>query len=176
MVDHCGWKLFECCIYSRHGNPGAWWSKRFRVDHEFILIFFKGQRPSFFDKSHMMIESKHAGRSFAGTDRTSGGDLRPIAKKVVNPTKCRGTIWGYASSNTEGNKLKMKHPATFPDKLASDVVKCFTSPEGLVVDPMCGSGTTLVAAGQAGRRFVGFDVSEAYIEIANQRIAAEVPE
>ena len=36
-----GWRLFECCIYQRHGNPGAWWSQRFRVDHEYILIFFR---------------------------------------------------------------------------------------------------------------------------------------
>ncbi|MCW5764310.1 MAG: hypothetical protein KIT88_13840, partial [Phycisphaeraceae bacterium] len=28
-VDRAGWKLFECCVYARHGNPGAWWTKRF---------------------------------------------------------------------------------------------------------------------------------------------------
>jgi site-specific DNA-methyltransferase (adenine-specific) len=44
-VDRAGWRLFECCIYQRHGNPGASWSQRFRVDHEYILIFFKGERP-----------------------------------------------------------------------------------------------------------------------------------
>ncbi len=32
-VDRAGWRLFECCIYARHGNPGAWWTQRFRVDH-----------------------------------------------------------------------------------------------------------------------------------------------
>ncbi len=34
-VDRAGWRLFECCIYKRHGNPGAWWTQRFRVDHEY---------------------------------------------------------------------------------------------------------------------------------------------
>jgi site-specific DNA-methyltransferase (adenine-specific) len=27
-VDRVGWRLFECCIYARHGNPGAWWTQR----------------------------------------------------------------------------------------------------------------------------------------------------
>ncbi|MFN0130942.1 MAG: hypothetical protein ACKVW3_00165 [Phycisphaerales bacterium] len=31
-VDRAGWRLFECCIYKRHGNPGAWWTQRFRVN------------------------------------------------------------------------------------------------------------------------------------------------
>ena len=40
-----GWKLFECCIYRRHGTEGGWWSKRFRVDHEYVPIFLKGKKP-----------------------------------------------------------------------------------------------------------------------------------
>lgn len=28
-VDRAGWRLFECCIYQRHGNPGAWWGQRY---------------------------------------------------------------------------------------------------------------------------------------------------
>ena len=32
-------------IYARAGRPGAWWATRFRVDHEHILMFYKGKRP-----------------------------------------------------------------------------------------------------------------------------------
>ena len=39
--DNIGFKLFECCIYHKYGSEGAWWNKRFRVDHEYILIFVK---------------------------------------------------------------------------------------------------------------------------------------
>jgi DNA modification methylase len=49
-VDRVGFRLFENVIYSRDGRPGAWWSKRFRVDHEYILMFFKGSRPKYFCK------------------------------------------------------------------------------------------------------------------------------
>ena len=74
--DNSSWRLFEQCIYSRDGNPGAWWKTRFRVDHEMILIFFKGRRPKFFEKSHLMVPSKHAGKVFSGTDRQTDESLQ----------------------------------------------------------------------------------------------------
>ncbi len=172
--DRVGWKLFECCVYHRHGNPGAWWSQRFRVDHEYILIFFKGKRPRVFDKEPLMIDSKHAGKVFSGTDRLTNGRFKKIAPTAVNPKKCRGTVWTMPTSNTEGNRLKLKHPATYPDRLASDLIQCFSAPGDLVLDPMAGSGTTCVAAGQLGRHYLGIEISEEYAEIARQRVAREV--
>jgi DNA modification methylase len=172
-VDNGGWKLFESCIYSRHGNPGAWWSKRFRVDHEFILIFFKGPRLRVFDKASLMVESKHSGKIFSGTDRLTSGGLKKITPRAVNAMKCRGTIWSYSASNTEGNRLKLQHPATFPDRLAEDIIRCFSVADDVVLDPMCGSGTTCVVASNLGRQFVGIDVNQEYVDIANSRLAAE---
>lgn len=172
--DRVGWKLFECCIYGRHGNPGAWWSKRFRVDHEYVLIFFKGKRPRVFNKEPLMVATKHAGKVFTGTDRLTSGGFKRIAPTPVGERKCRGTIWNYATSNTEGNKLKLKHPATFPDRLAEDLVACFSKAGDLVLDPMSGSGTTCVAAARAARRYAGVEISAEYARIAEQRIASEV--
>ena len=43
--EDAGWACFEHVIYSRDGRPGAWWATRFRVDHEYVLIFYKGKRP-----------------------------------------------------------------------------------------------------------------------------------
>jgi len=171
--DTVGWRLFEQCLYHRDGNPGAWWSKRFRVDHKSILIFFKGNRPKTFDKTSLMVPSKHAGKSFAGTDRQTNGSLKPITPKIVNPAKCRGTVWHYAASNTEGNRIKKQHPATFPDKLALDLIHCFSQEGDVVLDPFAGSGTTCVMAALAGRQFIGIDVSDQYCEIARQRLRTE---
>ncbi len=173
-VDNARWRLFETCIYSRHGNPGAWWSQRFRVDHEYILIFFKGERPRVFDKESLMIETKHPGRVFSGTDRLTDGGLVRITPKEVNPTKCRGTIWPYASSNTEGNRMKLQHPATFPDLLAEDIIRCFSAKGDVVLDPMCGSGTSCVVASRIGRSFVGIDINSDYVAIAKERLASEI--
>ena len=173
-VDDIGWKLFETVIYRRDGNPGAWWTQRFRVDHEYILIFFKGVRPKVFHKEHLMVPSKHAGKIYSGTDRLTNGGFKTIKPKAVNPLKCRGTIWKYSTSNTEGNKLKLKHPATFPDKLAEDLILCFSEPNDIVLDPMCGSGTTCVMAMRHQRYYIGIDIGEEYCEIAQKRLALEV--
>lgn len=172
-VDRVGWRLFECCIYSRHGNPGAWWNKRFRVDHEYILLFFKGSRPRVFDKTSLMVPSRHAGKIYTGTDRLTSGGFKRIEPKAVNEKKCRGTLWEYATSNTEGNKLKLEHPATFPDKLAGNIIECFSLPGDLVLDPMCGSGTTCVMARRLGRHYIGIDVNGGYVEIARKRVQME---
>jgi site-specific DNA-methyltransferase (adenine-specific) len=39
--DNIGFKLFETVIYRKHGTEGAWWTQRFRVDHEYMHIFLK---------------------------------------------------------------------------------------------------------------------------------------
>lgn len=171
--DNCGWRLFECCIYGRHGNPGAWWSKRFRVDHEFILIFFKGKKPRVFNKEPLKIDSIHAGKQYSGTDRLTNGGFKKIEPKLVKKKKCRGTIWNYATSNTEGNKRKLEHPATFPDRLARDLIECFSSEGDLVLDPMSGSGTTCVMAKNLKRSYLGIEINPDYIKIAKDRIKSE---
>jgi len=171
--DLIGWRLFETVIYARDGKPGAWWTKRFRVDHEYILLFLKGQRPAYFSKEHLKIPAKHAGKTWAGTQRLTDGSLIEIEKTLQGPMKCRGTIWKYKTSNTEGNKLKMQHPATMPDQLAEDLIRTFTKMGDLVLDPMCGSGTTLVAAKKSGRNYLGIDISQDYCEIAKRRLTNE---
>jgi site-specific DNA-methyltransferase (adenine-specific) len=171
--DNIAWKMFETCIYSRDGNPGAWWNQRFRVDHEYILLFFKGKRPATFDKTSLMVPSKHAGKIYTGTDRLTNGGTRRIEPKAVNPMKCRGTIWRYSTSNSEGNRLKLQHPATFPDSLTEDLIRCFSAPDDTVLDPFLGSGTTAVMAKRWGRNYIGIEISPNYAEIAQKRIDCE---
>lgn len=165
-----GWKLFETIIYARDGRPGAWWKTRLRVDHEYIFVFFKGKRPKTFHKP--LVPSKHAGKSFSGTNRRTDGGLNTIPTRIVNPFKDRGTVWRYATSNSERNPRKMEHPATFPDKLAEDLILCFSDEGDIVLDPMCGSGTTLVMAKKNNRRYVGSEINPQYAEIARDRLSA----
>ena len=178
IIDWCdtiGFKLFETVIYRKHGAEGAWWNKRFRVDHEYMPIFLKGERPAFFDKEHLKIPSKHAGKTMrgGGTRLTNGKriDTRHI---TINPTKCRGTVWEYLTAG-DGTRLKHTHPATFPDKLPIDFIHCFCPEDGIVLDPMCGSGTTLLAAKMLGRDYIGVDVSPEYCDLSRQRLSEELP-
>lgn len=65
------------------------------------------------------------------------------------------------------------HPAPFPVELARRCIRLSTWPGETVVDPFMGSGTTLVAARELGRKVVGADISERYCEIAAKRLAQE---
>jgi DNA modification methylase len=171
--DNAAWRLFETCIYHRDGNPGAWWNQRFRVDHEYILLFLKGKRPKTFHKEPLMVPSKHAGKTYSGTDRLTNGGFKSIEPKEVNAMKCRGTVWRYATSNTEGNRTKLRHPATYPDRLVEDLIFCFSDPGDVVLDPMSGSGTTCVMAARNTRRYVGIEINPEYVAIAEQRLEEE---
>lgn len=75
----------------------------------------------------------------------------------------------------EGRDIRDKtvHPATFPISLARKVIDLFTHHGELVLDPFAGSGTTLVAAQDADRNAVGFDLQEKYITLCKDRLKSE---
>ena len=64
------------------------------------------------------------------------------------------------------------HPCQKPTELLCEIMADFSQPDGLILDPFCGSGTTCVAAKMLGRRFIGIDISEKYCEIARMRLKA----
>ncbi len=66
---------------------------------------------------------------------------------------------------------RVNHPAPFPEELPHRLINLYSFENDIVLDPFMGSGTTAVAAMKNKRRFVGYDVSEEYIKIANNRIA-----
>ncbi len=169
--DNIGFKLFENVIYRKYGTEGAWWRNRFRVDHEYIPIFLKGKRPSYFNKVSLMVPSKHAGKVLTGSgNRRTDGTTTKTVTRAINPMKCRGTVWDYLMAGDK-DPLKRKHPATFPDQIPIDLIQCFCPPGGLVLDPFLGSGSTAVAAKALGRKYIGFELSREYCDIADKRIS-----
>ncbi len=172
-VDNIGFKLFETTIYRKYGAEGAWWNKRFRVDHEYMPIFLKGERPQYFNKESLKIPSKHGGKTMTGGGtRLTNGTRIATRSITINPTKCRGTIWEYMTAG-DGTRLKHQHPATFPDKLPIDFIQCFCPENGLVLDPFVGSGTTVLAAINLERNYIGIDISPEYCELTKKRIREE---
>ena len=168
--DNIGFGLFECNIYKKQGKDGAWFTKRFRVDHEYIPIFLKGKRPNYFNKESVKIPSKHGGKTLTGgANREKDGTTKKSQKFEINLLKCPGTIWDY-SNGGDKNRVKRQHPATFPDKIPYDFIQVFTKEGDIVLDPMVGSGSTCVAAKKLNRRYVGIDISEEYCNIAINRI------
>lgn len=169
-----GLDIFETCIYYRSGTPGAWWSKRFRVDHEYIPIFLKGKRPQYFNKEHMKEPTKpEYGLTKKGLgNRNTDGTTTYNSKKIYElpEEKDQGTVIHFKNSSRETpktsqiGKIKLQHPATFPDKLANDFIKCFTTEKMIVLDPMIGSGTVAAEAIKLNRKYIGIDIGEDYLK------------
>jgi modification methylase len=67
-----------------------------------------------------------------------------------------------------------ENPAAFPVELPHRLIKLYSYPGDLVVDPFMGSGTTLVAAARLGRWAYGCDVSDRYVQLARMRLAQEI--
>ena len=78
-------------------------------------------------------------------------------------------VWRFAPESAR----RVSHPAPFPVELPERLIHLFTYEGDVVLDPFCGSGTTLVAAARTGRRGVGFDTDPAYVALSNERAAGD---
>ena len=99
----------------------------------------------------------------------SGDSKAKYLGKVATPEYGkRNDVWQYSTGyNHQGRKGEHQmdihdHPATFPYALAADHIKSWSNPGDTVLDPFCGSGTTLRAAVDLGRRAIGIEVSPDY--------------
>jgi DNA modification methylase len=67
----------------------------------------------------------------------------------------------------------LRHPAKFPETLSQEFIEFFTKRGGIVLDPMAGTGSALVAALRSGRHSYGIELNPAYAEIARQVVSQE---
>jgi DNA modification methylase len=126
---------------------GSWCSASnptLRDTHEYILCFSKGQ-----------YERNRAGVSTI-TDRD-----------FIDWTR---SVWEIRPESA----TRIGHPAPFPVELPRRCIELYTYLGDLVCDPFLGSGTSAIAAIQAGREWVGYELSREYCDLAEARIAAEL--
>lgn len=76
-------------------------------------------------------------------------------------------IWNITGASTKN------HPAPYPLELATRLVQMFSFTEDTVLDPFCGSGTTMVAAMRTGRNSIGIDIDPEYCRMAARYLKAE---
>ena len=76
-------------------------------------------------------------------------------------------VWNMPTESAK----RVGHPAPFPVELPEQLIRLYTYKNDLVLDPFLGSGSTAVAAAALGRRYVGYDLDPAYVEIARSRVA-----
>ena len=124
---------------------GSWMSATnpvLRDIHEYILIFSKGDYR-----------------------RESKGKKSTITKEqFIEWTK---SIW---IMNAESAR-RVGHPAPFPEELPNRLIQLYSFTDDIVLDPYMGSGTTAIAALKSDRKYVGYDISQEYIDLAKRRIA-----
>jgi len=70
---------------------------------------------------------------------------------------------------------RVSHPAPFPVALPRRFIELYTYLDDLVLDPFLGSGSTAVAAVEAGRRYVGYDINDGYLRTARERVLGAHP-
>lgn len=71
--------------------------------------------------------------------------------------------------------FKGTHFAVYPETICINPIKASCPLNGIVLDPMCGSGTTLAVAKKLGRRYIGIELNPSYVKLAKKRLA-EIPE
>lgn len=98
--------------------------------------------------------------------RDAGGELLAAHPKRGVPL---GDVWDIPYLNPKARE-RVGYPTQKPVVLLERVISLASEPGDLVLDPCCGSGTTLVAARLLGRRAIGIDRSEAAIAVSRERL------
>ena len=76
------------------------------------------------------------------------------------------SVWGFTSESAK----KVGHPAPFPVELPYRLIQLYTYSDEVVLEPFMGSVQTVLAALKTGRHYVGYEVNEEYLNLAEQRI------
>jgi DNA modification methylase len=135
-----GFDLLNLCVWVKsNGGMGSLYRSR----HELVFVFRNGK------EAH--LNNVQLGRF--GRNRTN--------------------VWNYAGANSfprkgQGSALDL-HPTVKPIAMVSDAILDSTKRNDIVLDPYCGSGTTLLAAERTGRRAYGIEIDPLYVDTAIER-------
>lgn len=132
---------------------GSWASASnpcLRDVHEYILVFSKGDY-----KRTLSAEEKPN-----KTNTISNEDFMEWTKSV----------WTFHAESAK----RVGHPAPFPLELPNRLIQLYSFSGDIILDPFMGSGTTALAALQNRRNFIGFEINQDYINLAQKRIDAHL--
>lgn len=154
--------------------------------HQTILVYSKSAKPSgeyVWNDDDPALREPFAKTSLAMHFGNVDADGRHYRERVISGKTYRyyadrgrklGSVWSdlpAMAANTPLRRETSGYPTQKPLALLERIVRAASLPGDLVVDPMCGSGTTLEAAARLGRRFVGNDVGAPALSIARARLA-----
>lgn len=168
-----GFRIHDTMIYEKvnFAHPEK---VRYHQVFEYVFVLSKGA-PRVFnpikDKKNIW-----AGHSPFGINsfREKDGGMRANKPTIYGEFGMRGNVWRGNTAGQENVCTPIEHPATMPQWLASDLITSWTNPGDIVLDPMCGSGTSLLSADKLMRKFLGIELNHAYVKIAECRLAPEI--
>jgi len=76
------------------------------------------------------------------------------------------SIWTFSAISAK----KVGHPAPFPEELPHRLINLYSFKDDIILDPFLGSGTTCVSALKNNRNYIGYDINEDYINLANSKL------
>lgn len=104
----------------------------------------------------------------------SAFELAWISKKMGYYKMYKIQHGGVVNADSiRGNNQPRYHPTQKPIKLMAAIIRDFSKPGDIILDPFVGSGTTCIAAEREGRRWIGIEIDEEYCKIARRRIEIE---
>lgn len=165
-----GFNIHDTMIFQKINPIPQIYRKRYTNVFEYMFVFSKG---AVVTHNPIKVPCIHAGLELKGTtykNFSTGEQARGKMAKPVKQEKMKGNIWEYVVGKKSIDQEAKRHPAPFPYDLAIDHIRSWTNVNDIVLDPMCGSGTSIVAAFDLKRQFIGFDISEDYCKLANERL------
>lgn len=154
------------------------------IGHQTLLLYARGPKP-IWNGRDPALRAPYAATSqsmhFTNTDETG----RRYRDREVNGKTYRyyadegralGSVWTDCPAMLANTPLRREttgYPTQKPEKLLDRIVRASSVEGSVVLDPFCGSGTTLVAASRIGRRFVGSDVGDLAIRTVRSRLHRE---
>jgi hypothetical protein len=185
-LHRAGVCLRKPLVFHRQGIPGG--SPDFpRSDWERIVVCSNGGRLPWYDLRAMghpckyptggAFSYRHAdGRRTNEKKHLSGSTalLKSQGKQQRGRpeiTKPGDVISLKVGRGHMGNVLCHENEAPFPESLAEFFIRTFCPPDGIVLDPFCGSGTTAAVAKRWGRQSISVDIRKCQVELTNRRLA-----
>jgi DNA modification methylase len=164
-----GFKLWDTEIFAKNNPIPGDCGDRYRGIFEFMFILTKGAPKTF---NPIEVPAVNPGKSFEQfrLERDGRNYYRGAEPIVVAATRKAANIFYYSVGVNGDDFGAYKHPAIFPEQLAKDHIHSWSNPGDIVYDPFMGSGTTAKAAHLLDRNWIGSEISQEYVDLANKRL------
>lgn len=164
-LDLSGWTVSQDVIWEKH-NGSNFHADRFRRVHEQAVHLYRGSWADLYHSPPVTMDATaRTVRRKGRPPHTGHIDATPYASEDGGPRLMRSVIYCRSEHG------RAVHPTQKPVGIMRPLVQYACPPGGVVIDPFIGSGTTAVACREVGRRCIGVEADERYLEAAARRLA-----